>query len=97
MRTKTIELNPSQVKIKYLDKDGKEAKDDCYTNLFSVELTGCDIDTNLIMKVKFPELDYGADPVDGCVPLAKVKVTYLEPTSRESKYMSRMKNWISNK
>jgi hypothetical protein len=95
MKTKTIELNPSQVKVTYLNKKGEPATDVCYRHLFEVELIGCDVIPSMVVRVKFPELDYGASEDAG--KEAKVKVTYLEPNPKEIKYMGKLKNWISPK
>lgn len=95
MRTKTVELNPSQVKVKYLDKKGDPSTGICYRHLFEVELIGCDIPPSMVVRVKFPELDYGAS--EDAEREAKVKVTYLEPNEKEIKYMGKLKNWISPK
>ena len=92
MRTKTVELNPDQVKVIYLDDKGGVVTNACFTHLFRVELKAIDIDPTMVVRVKYPDLDCALGDKKKC---AKVKVTYLQPTGKELKYMSKLKNWIS--
>jgi hypothetical protein len=95
MKTKTVELNLNQVKVTFVDAKGNAVADNCRSNMFQVELVGCDIIPSMIVKVKFPELDNSVE--DENAKDAKVKVTYLEPSQRDIKYIGRLKNWISPK
>jgi hypothetical protein len=89
MRTKTVEVSPTQVRVEYVSTSGmvlaKNAK---------IGLIDCDIDPSLITKIRFPVLE--VDDADDNKDL-KVKITYLDLTDSDKKYASKIKNWISAK
>ena len=91
MKTKTVELNPDQIKFHYVPVDGK-----CYTHSVKIELIDTNIDVSLITRIKFPTLDLVPDG-EKKPEEAKVKVTYLDLSDKDKKYATKLRNWISPK
>lgn len=88
MKTKTVEISPLQIKVTYVSTAGVALAQHA-----KVELIDCDIDPNLITRIKFPTLELDSDNDKDL----KVKVTYLDLSDKDKKYASKIKNWISSK
>lgn len=93
-KTKVIEINPTQVKIRYLDKKGNVIKDtcqDCIPYLFEARFKGVKIDPIQVIKIEFPVHDYRQAATK---PL-KVKVTVADISKAEIAH--RRNTWLRYK
>lgn len=76
-KTKVIEINPTQIEMVYLDKQGNACRDpehECTPWLFEAKFVGVDIDPREVVSIEFPVFDYRKT---GQKPL-KVKVHVID-------------------
>jgi len=84
LKTKIIELNPTQIEILYLDKDGKPLTDssqDCHNIYWEPKFIGVDIDPLFVVSIEFPVLTYNTAKVQP----VKARVVVLDLTEEERK------------
>lgn len=83
MKTKILELNPTQVEITYLDKEGNPIKDStqsCNNIYWEARFIGVDIDPLFVVSILPPALSYNTDKVQ----VVKTKVVMIDVTPEEA-------------
>jgi hypothetical protein len=61
LKTKILKLNPTQVKVNWVDDKGfkiDDPKQTCTSYLWEAEFIGVDIDPLTVKSIKFPKLKY---------------------------------------
>ena len=84
MKTKIIELNPTQIEVIYLDANGEPIKDssqECQNLHWEARFIGADIDPLFVVSIEFPTLSHNADKLK---PM-KARVVVIDVTPEEAK------------
>ena len=83
MKTKVIEINPTQVDIIYLDDYGSPLTDSsqvCNNTNWEPRFIGVDIDPLFVVNIEFPVLSFNVSEVESL----KVKVTVIDVVPEEA-------------